>query len=158
MSEEQASALETVFTLGLSFSSAGNENEKRALVTQGIKNRQFQLVELAITEESLYDSLTFLWHMNLSIEHWVKDTQFIIDNLESVKGPDGNFFSHLNIEGFGLFGMSFGGGATGEFCKQFFPIIVLHVILIQISHKRLKNYTLQAMSLLALFGCLFIYF
>ncbi|NQZ90283.1 MAG: hypothetical protein HRT54_22185 [Colwellia sp.] len=115
--EEQAIAMKELFALGLSFSNASNENEKRALVTQGLKSRQFQLLEPAITEESLYDSLTFLWHMNLSIDHWVKDTQFIIDNLESVKGPDGNFLSHLNTEGFGLFGMSFGGGATGEFCK-----------------------------------------
>jgi hypothetical protein len=54
---------------------------------------------------------------NSMLDYWVEDIQFIADTLRGLQAPVAGFSQSLGVDGFGVFGMSFGGAAAGEFCK-----------------------------------------
>jgi len=47
----------------------------------------------------------------------VKDIQFVANKVAFVEAPIDDFLTSLDMEGFGVFGMSRGGAASAEFCK-----------------------------------------
>jgi predicted dienelactone hydrolase len=51
-------------------------------------------------------------------EYWVEDIEFIADTLPDLQAPVAGLAESIDTGGFGVFGMSYGGGAAGEFCKQ----------------------------------------
>jgi predicted dienelactone hydrolase len=50
-------------------------------------------------------------------QYWVEDIQFIASTLDDLRAPVVGFSESIDTSGFGVFGMSYGGGAAGEFCK-----------------------------------------
>jgi predicted dienelactone hydrolase len=43
--------------------------------------------------------------------------QFVAGTLQDLQAPVAGFSEAIDTDGFGIFGMSYGGGAAGEFCK-----------------------------------------
>ncbi|MBC7810765.1 MAG: hypothetical protein H7175_06450 [Burkholderiales bacterium] len=53
---------------------------------------------------------------NESVEYWVEDTAFVIDQLAMLNAGDERFAGKLDFTRLGIFGHSFGGAAGAEFC------------------------------------------
>jgi predicted dienelactone hydrolase len=54
-----------------------------------------------------------------SLDVWVADTRYVLDELTRIDAESGTRFSHcLDLTRLGVFGMSFGGATAGEFCAQ----------------------------------------
>lgn len=109
--------MRAVHALMANFSSATNELNKRGLVKKSIASERMQHFEPQLTADTLYDLLAFIDYSNRSVDSWVKDIQFVINNLNEVEAPIDNFLPNLDMTGFGVFGMSRGGAASAEFCK-----------------------------------------
>lgn len=54
---------------------------------------------------------------NRSIEYWVEDIQFVIDDLKSLITPLEGWSNAVDNSKVGAIGYSYGGAAVGEFCK-----------------------------------------
>ncbi len=54
---------------------------------------------------------------NSLVQYWVEDIGFIADSLASLQAPIAGFPGILDLGRMGVFGMSYGGAAAGEFCK-----------------------------------------
>jgi predicted dienelactone hydrolase len=54
---------------------------------------------------------------NSLLDYWVEDIRFIADTLADLQLPVGGFLESIDTGKFGVFGMSYGGAAAGEFCK-----------------------------------------
>jgi predicted dienelactone hydrolase len=54
---------------------------------------------------------------NSLTQYWVEDIQFIASSLDDLRAPVVGLSESIDTSGFGVFGMSYGGGAAGEFCK-----------------------------------------
>jgi predicted dienelactone hydrolase len=54
-----------------------------------------------------------------SLDVWVADTRYVLDELTRIDAEPATRFSHcLDLTRLGVFGMSFGGATAGEFCAQ----------------------------------------
>jgi pimeloyl-ACP methyl ester carboxylesterase len=51
-----------------------------------------------------------------SVQYWSEDTAFVVDKLESLAAGSGMFGGRLDLTRLGVFGHSFGGAASAEFC------------------------------------------
>ncbi|NQZ22604.1 MAG: hypothetical protein HRT53_11160 [Colwellia sp.] len=109
--------LKAINELMVDFSSATSEHNKRVIVTNALASEKIQKIEPKLTTDSLYELLAFLHYNNRSVDTWVKDIQFIADTIVHVEAPINDFLTSLNLNGFGVFGMSRGGAASAEFCK-----------------------------------------
>ena len=71
-----------------------------------------------ISEDLLEDYFLYDYFAENSLhQYWVEDIQFIADTLTDVQAPVAGFAESIDTDGFGVFGMSYGGSAAGEFCK-----------------------------------------
>ncbi len=86
---------------------------KRAMQSPGLKPfKQY------VSEELLEDFFYYDYVLeNSLVQYWVQDNQFIADSLADLQAPIAGFPAILDLERMGVFGMSYGGAAAGEFCK-----------------------------------------
>jgi hypothetical protein len=71
-----------------------------------------------ISEDLLEDYFLYDYFVENSVlQYWVEDIQFIADTLGDLRAPVAGFSASIDTRGFGVFGMSYGGAAAGEFCK-----------------------------------------
>jgi pimeloyl-ACP methyl ester carboxylesterase len=51
-----------------------------------------------------------------NVQYWSEDTAFVVDELEKLASDSGMFGGRLDLTRLGVFGHSFGGAASAEFC------------------------------------------
>jgi pimeloyl-ACP methyl ester carboxylesterase len=95
-----------------------DETGKAGFITQSINSPGLMPFHQYVTEELLED---FFYYDHLKdnslVEYWVQDNKFIADSLAQLQAPVAGFRELLDLERMGVFGMSYGGAAAGEFCK-----------------------------------------
>jgi predicted dienelactone hydrolase len=99
------------------FSSDMGESIKRNILANALSERWAQNFKPQLNQQSLHALLSYLSYQNDSIDTWVKDIQLVTDNIPQIDAPIDNFLTSINQEKLGVFGMSRGGAAAGEFCK-----------------------------------------
>ncbi len=99
------------------FSAELDAASRRAIVRDVISQGELEILGVPLAEEALNNFLMNCWHLNRSVQDWVEDIQFVADNIADVDAPIDGFSENLATDEFGVFGMSFGGAAAGEFCK-----------------------------------------
>lgn len=77
---------------------------------------EFEALQLNLSAEDLLRVALGRWFADLSIESWVKDTQFVADQLLLANYPV-DLRASMDADRIGVMGMSYGGAAAGEFCK-----------------------------------------
>jgi predicted dienelactone hydrolase len=79
---------------------------------------EFRAYRSFISEGLLEDYFFYDYFVQKSLhQYWVEDIQFIADTLGDLQAPIAGFAEAIDTGGFGVFGMSYGGAAAGEFCK-----------------------------------------
>jgi len=79
---------------------------------------EFRAYRGFISEDLLEDYFVYDYSVQNSLtQYWVEDIQFIASTLGDLQAPVVGFSESIDTSGFGVFGMSYGGGAAGEFCK-----------------------------------------
>jgi len=99
------------------FELAPDIETRNELVKVTLDQGTLNFLDTPISQETLSDFLMTRLHMNLSTKVWVEDTQYVANNLSKIDAPIDDFLASLSLDGFGIFGMSFGGSVAGEFCK-----------------------------------------
>ena len=95
-----------------------DEAGKDEFVKQAVHSPELAPFKQYVTEELLEDFFYYGYvRDNSLVEYWVQDNQFIADSLEDLKTPVNGFRERLDLSRMGVFGMSHGGAAAGEFCK-----------------------------------------
>jgi len=95
-----------------------DEGDRRAFLTQAAAMEEFHAYRAFISEDLLEDYFVYDYSVqNSLLEYWVEDIQFVATTLDRVQAPVVGFSESLDTSGFGVFGMSYGGAAAGEFCK-----------------------------------------
>jgi predicted dienelactone hydrolase len=95
-----------------------DERDRPAFLTRAVAREGFDAYRHFISEELLehyflYDYLA----ENSLLDYWVEDIQFVAGTLGDLPPPVAGFAEAIDTSGFGVFGMSYGGAAAGEFCK-----------------------------------------
>lgn len=116
-SEIRRREYETVNTLVDQFEIIDDAESRLEFVSTVINQGSLNYVNESLSREELLDFLLTRLHMNFSTEVWVRDTQFVANYLGTISAPIENFSKQIKLDGFGVFGMSFGGSVAGEFCK-----------------------------------------
>ena len=94
------------------------ERDRKAFLSRAVAMEDFHAYRHFISEELLEDYFLYDYFAQNSMhQYWVEDIQFIADTLGDLQAPVAGFSESIDTGGFGVFGMSFGGGAAGEFCK-----------------------------------------
>jgi len=94
------------------------ERDKKTFLRQAVAREEFAAYRHFMSEELLEDYFLYDYFAENSMhQYWVEDIQFIADTLGDLPAPVAAFSESIDTGGFGVFGMSFGGGAAGEFCK-----------------------------------------
>ena len=79
---------------------------------------EFHAYRNFISEDLLEDYFLYDYFVeNSLLQYWVEDIQFIANTLGDLQAPVAGFSESIDTRGFGVFGMSYGGSAAGEFCK-----------------------------------------
>jgi predicted dienelactone hydrolase len=99
------------------FSADIRESIKRNILANALTEKWAQNLKPKLNQQSLHALLSYLRYQNDSIDTWVKDIQLVTDNIAQIEAPIDNFLTSINQEKLGVFGMSRGGAAAGEFCK-----------------------------------------
>jgi predicted dienelactone hydrolase len=95
-----------------------DERDRRAFLSQAVAMEELNAYRHFVSEELLEDYFLYDYFAQNSMhEYWVEDIQFVADTLQDLQAPVAGFAEAIDTGGFGVFGMSFGGGAAGEFCK-----------------------------------------
>jgi predicted dienelactone hydrolase len=95
-----------------------DERDKKALLSQAVAMEEFHDYRHFISEDLLEDYFLYDYFVENSVlQYWVEDIQFIADTLGDLRAPVAGFSASIDTRGFGVFGMSYGGAAAGEFCK-----------------------------------------
>jgi hypothetical protein len=95
-----------------------DERDKRAFLTHAIAMEEFRAYRHFIAEDLLEDYFLYDYFVeNSMLQYWVEDIQFIASTVGEVRAPVAGFAESIDTGGFGVFGMSYGGAAAGEFCK-----------------------------------------
>lgn len=116
--EGTASVRGMLFGLANAVGAASEESERNAIVRAALETRELEPYRHLMTDESLSHYLQFLYFdQGRAIEYWVEDIQFIADRLGNLSAPVDGFTEALDVDRLGVFGMSMGGAAAGEFCK-----------------------------------------
>jgi predicted dienelactone hydrolase len=96
-----------------------DESDRRAFLTQAAALDELRAYRQFISEDSLEDYFIYDYAVqNSLVQYWVDDIRFVATELEHLQPPVAGFAESIDISGFGVFGMSFGGAAAGEFCKN----------------------------------------
>jgi predicted dienelactone hydrolase len=94
------------------------ERDKEAFLSQAVAMEEFDAYRGFISAELLEDYFLYDYFAeNSMLQYWVEDIQFVANALGDLQAPVAGFSESIDTDGFGVFGMSFGGGAAGEFCK-----------------------------------------
>jgi predicted dienelactone hydrolase len=97
---------------------AVDERDKRAFLSRAAAMEEFRAYRHFISEELLEDYFLYdYFAQNSMLQYWVEDIQFIANTLRDLQAPVAGFSESIDTRGFGVFGMSYGGAAAGEFCK-----------------------------------------
>ena len=95
-----------------------DDGGRRAFLTQAAAMEEFHAYRDFMSEDLLEDYFVYDYSVQNSLtQYWVEDIQFIATTLADVRAPVIGFSESIDTSGFGVFGMSYGGGAAGEFCK-----------------------------------------
>ncbi len=95
-----------------------DERDKSALLSRAVAMDEFDAYRHFISEDLLEDYfLHDYFAQNSLLQYWVEDIEFIANTLVDFKAPVAGLSESIDTSGFGVFGMSYGGGAAGEFCK-----------------------------------------
>jgi hypothetical protein len=95
-----------------------SERDRGAFLSDAVAMKEFDAYRHFISEELLEDYFLYDYFAENSLhQYWVEDVQFIADTLHEWQAPVAGFAEAIDTAGFGVFGMSYGGGAAGEFCK-----------------------------------------
>jgi predicted dienelactone hydrolase len=95
-----------------------DEVDRKAFLSRAAAMEEFQAYRDFISEDLLEDYFVYQYSLQNSLtQYWVKDIQFIATTLDGLQAPVVGFADAIDTSGFGVFGMSFGGAAAGEFCK-----------------------------------------
>lgn len=94
------------------------EKDKANFLTQVVNSPELKPFRQFISEELIADFIDYDYIRDNSLtQYWVEDNQFIVDSLAELQTPVVGFADILDLERLGVMGMSYGGGAAGEFCK-----------------------------------------
>jgi predicted dienelactone hydrolase len=95
-----------------------DERDRRSFLSQAVAMEEFRAYRSFISEGLLEDYFFYDYFVQNSLhQYWVEDIQFIADTLGDLQAPIAGFAEAIDTGGFGVFGMSYGGAAAGEFCK-----------------------------------------
>lgn len=95
-----------------------NEEDGAAFLQQAANSPDIKPFKQFVTEDLLADFFYYDYKReNSLVQYWVEDNQFIADSLADLQAPVAGFSESLDLGRMGVFGMSFGGAAAGEFCK-----------------------------------------
>ena len=95
-----------------------DERDKKTLLSQAVAMEGFHAYRNFISADLLEDYFLYDYFVqNSLLQYWVEDIQFIANTLEDLQAPVAGFSESIDTGGFGVFGMSNGGAAAGEFCK-----------------------------------------
>jgi predicted dienelactone hydrolase len=95
-----------------------DESDKRVFLSQAVAMEAFDAYRNFISEDLLEDYFVYDYSVqNSLLQYWVEDIHFIAETLGDLQAPVVGFSESIDTSGFGVFGMSYGGGAAGEFCK-----------------------------------------
>jgi predicted dienelactone hydrolase len=95
-----------------------DDGDRRAFLTQAAAMEEFHAYRDFISEDLLEDYFVYDYAVQNSLtQYWVEDIEFIASTLDELQAPVAGFSESIDTTGFGVFGMSYGGGAAGEFCK-----------------------------------------
>ena len=118
MGEQEGSQARGMFlSLADAYAEAPDESAKNRVLESALAN-ELQPYDHLMTQTTLGQYLTYLYvYQHSLVEYRVEDMQFIADTVQNIDAPVPGFQEALDLSGFGIFGMSFGGAAAGEFCK-----------------------------------------
>ncbi|HEX5764758.1 MAG TPA: hypothetical protein VFY27_04270 [Woeseiaceae bacterium] len=95
-----------------------DDGDRRAFLTQAVAMEEFHAYRDFISEDLLEDYFVYDYSVQNSLtQYWVEDIQFVASTLNDLRPPVVGFSESIDTSGFGVFGMSYGGGTAGEFCK-----------------------------------------
>lgn len=115
---KQVSTLKTVISPLADEYLALPESDRKAFLREAVARKELEPFRKFISEDLLEDYFIYDYLIENSLtEYWVEDMQFVADTLGDLQAPVAGFHEAIDTSGFGVFGMSYGGGAAGEFCK-----------------------------------------
>jgi len=95
-----------------------DERDRRAFLVHAVAMEEFDAYRDFISEDLLEDYFVYDYAVeNSLLQYWVEDIQFVATTLDRLQAPIVGFSEAIDTSGFGVFGMSYGGAAAGEFCK-----------------------------------------
>jgi predicted dienelactone hydrolase len=95
-----------------------DERDRGAFLSHAVAREELRAYRHFISEELLEDYFLYDYFAeNSMLQYWVEDIQLIADTLGDLQAPVARFSESIDTRGFGVFGMSYGGAAAGEFCK-----------------------------------------
>ena len=104
--------------LGDRFRAMPEESARRQFIAEVMENTELYGIPPEMTEEYLYNEFLMGELVGIPwVERWLRDVEFLVDHVEEIEYPIEGFLSIVDADKLGVFGMSFGGGIAGEFCK-----------------------------------------
>jgi len=95
-----------------------DDGDRRAFLTQAAAMEEFHAYRDFISEDLLEDYFVYDYLVQNSLtQYWVEDIQFVASTLDDLRVPVVGFSESIDTSRLGVFGMSYGGAAAGEFCK-----------------------------------------
>ena len=115
--EEISAVMKALSPLAERYATLG-EDDRRGLLQQAMAADALGAYRHLISEDLLEDYFVYDYYVqNSLIQYWVEDIEFVASSLQTLQAPVSGFSESIDTNGFGVFGMSFGGAAAGEFCK-----------------------------------------
>jgi hypothetical protein len=94
------------------------DEDRARFLAQAIASPEFEPFRQWLTAELVEDFVFYEYIKDDShVQYWVEDNQFIADALATLETPVAGFPEIIDVERLGVFGMSYGAAAAGEFCK-----------------------------------------
>jgi predicted dienelactone hydrolase len=95
-----------------------DEGDRRSFLSRAVAMKELHAYRDFISEDLLEDYFVYDYlAQNSLLQYWVEDVQFIASTLQDWQAPVAGLATSIDTSGFGVFGMSYGGAAAGEFCK-----------------------------------------
>lgn len=110
--------MEVLYALFDAYFEAQTPAERTRIVEEALTLDSLQVLQPLLSADHLTDFIK--WRSlvrNRSTSYWVEDIQFVVDEISNIETNVVNFSDALAESPLGVIGFSYGGGATGEFCK-----------------------------------------